>query len=197
MEHKVLSQLRVIEGMVQKRIPNWNQTLRLWEQECAWEGQHCMWQHHTNPAKEGYVKRVAGLLQASYRWPSSNSTVAQTSHLHQGKWSSGRKSEFSDIRSAWKCKQSPSAMQTKKQRIKDMTEPGDNKDSQTKNDVEVPGQPAEPIQFLRFKHAQPCEESAGKTARSPSCKHTLALSITPLLTLAFLTCTNMQENSRL
>lgn len=96
---------------------------------------------------------------------------------------------------AWKCKQSPSAMQTKKQRIKDMTEAGDNKDSQTKTDVEVPGQPAEPIRFLRLIHAQPCEESAGKTARSPSCKHTLALSITPLLTLAFPTCTHMQETA--
>lgn len=36
MEHKVLSQLQVIEGMVQERIPNWNQTQRFWEQGCAW-----------------------------------------------------------------------------------------------------------------------------------------------------------------
>lgn len=53
-----------------------------------------------------------------------------------------------------------------------MTEPGDNKDSQTKTDVEVPGQPAEPIQFFRLIHSQPCEESAGKIAKSPSSKHT-------------------------
>lgn len=50
-----------------------------------------------------------------------------------------------------------------------MTELGDNKDSQTKTDVEVPGQPAGPIRFFGFIHAQSCEESAGKTAESPSC----------------------------
>lgn len=39
----------------------------------------------------------------------------------------------------------PCGQGTKKQRIKDRAELGDNKDSQTKTDVEVPGQPAEPI----------------------------------------------------
>lgn len=108
-----------------------------------------------------------------------------------------RNTEFSDIHSAWKCQKSGSAMQTRKE-TKDKRP---NRaylaiaDCQTKTDVEVPSQPAEPIQFFGLIHAQPCQESAGKTAKSLSCKHTLALSITPLLTLAFPTCTNMQETA--
>lgn len=46
---------------------------------------------------------------------SSNSAVAQTSHSHQGKRSSARNGEFSDIHSARKCKQSHSATWTRKE----------------------------------------------------------------------------------
>lgn len=37
----------------------------------------------TTPTQQRRLcQTVAGLLQASHRWPSSNSPVAQTSHLH-------------------------------------------------------------------------------------------------------------------
>lgn len=46
-----------------------------------------------------------------------------------------------------------------------MAELGDDKDSQTKTDIEVPGQPAGPIRFFGFIQAQSCEESGRKNSR--------------------------------
>lgn len=61
-----------------------------------------------------------------------------------------------------------------------MAELGDDKDSQTEMNVEVLSGPAGLIRLFRLIRARSCEESAGKTAESPSCRHTSALPITAL-----------------
>lgn len=122
----------------------------------------------------------------------------QTSHSHQGKLFSARNSEFSDIRSIWKCKQSHSAMRTRNKETKD------ERHNRTWGWQRLPDQnrcrgswSASWTNMISQIHTCPIMwgMSRKKSQESLIASTHRHFQLQPLVTLAFPTCTNSQETA--